>query len=100
MQSNQEKLVAHILDQLDLNPAAIPAETYDTLVSDRPQLVDIDDMISYVKRIGTDLDAIDKTVELVEKIEDETSILIHKLKLFQRLTGPKYWYWSKYNPLK
>jgi rubrerythrin len=74
MQSNQEKLVAHILDQLDLNPAAIPAETYDTLISDRPQLVDIDDMISYIKRIGTDLDAIDKTVELVEKIEDETSI--------------------------
>jgi iron complex transport system substrate-binding protein len=100
MQSNQEKLVAHILDQLDLNPAAIPAETYDTLISDRPQLVDIDDMISYIKRIGTDLDAIDKTVELVEKIEDETSILIHKLKFISATDRPKVLVLDQIQPLE
>lgn len=100
MQSNQEKLVAHILDQLDLNAAAIPAETYDKLISERPQLIDIDDMISYVKGIGAHLDAHDKIAELVEKIEDETSILIHKLKFISATDRPKVLVLDQIQPLE
>ena len=100
MQSNQEKLVAHILDQLGLNAATIPTETYGKLISERPQLIDIDDMISYVKSIGTHLDAHDKIAELIEKIEDETSILIHKLKFISATDRPKVLVLDQIKPLE
>ena len=100
MQSNQEKLVAYILNQLDLNAAAVPTETYDKLISERPQLIDIDDMISYIKSIGTHLDANDKIAELVEKIEDETNILIHKLKFISATDRPKVLVLDQIQPLE
>ncbi len=100
MQSNQEKLVAHILDQLNLNSAAIPAETYNKLLSVQPQIVDIDDMITYVKGIGNDLNASDKTAEFIEKIEDEANILIHKLKFISATDRPKVLVVDQIEPMK
>ncbi len=100
MQSNQEKLVAHILDQLNLNSAAIPAETYNKLLSVQPQIVDIDDMITYVKGIGNDLNASDKTAEFIEKIEDEANILIHKLKFISATDRPKVLVVDQIEPLE
>ncbi len=100
MQSNQEKLVTSILEQLDRNASAIPSETYHNLISESPELVDIEDIIAYIKSFGNHLNAADKIAELVEKIEDETSILIHKLKFISATDRPKVLVLDQINPLK
>ena len=105
MQSNQEKLVAHYVELLGLNSRSVSSEIYDKLISIQAELISIEDVITYISKIGQvlnteDSDVADKTAELIEKIEDETNILIHKLKFISSTDRPKVLALDQVHPLK
>lgn len=89
MQSNHEKLVAHFLEQLNLNNTPVSAETYSKLMSIQSEIVSIEDVTGYISMLGEELNINAHTTELIEKVEDETSILIHKLKFITAADRPK-----------
>ena len=100
MQSNQEKLVAHFLEQLNLNNSTVSPETYATLTAKQSAIVGIEDVIAYVNMLGEELNSEENMNELIEKIEDETSILIHKLKFITASDRPKVLVLDRIDPLK
>jgi len=89
MQSNQEKLVAHFLEQLNLNNTSVPQEISARLIAKQSEIISIDDVIAYINTLGEELNIKENVTELIEKVEDETSILIHKLKFITASDRPK-----------
>lgn len=100
MQSNQEKLVAHFLEQLNLNNTAISQESYDKLIAQKSQLITIADVLTYVKAIGSEIHQEDLALELVEKIENETDIIMHKLKFIAAADRPSVLVLNQIQPLE
>ncbi|CAM3731754.1 ABC transporter substrate-binding protein [Sphingobacterium prati] len=100
MQSNQEKLVAHFLEQLNLNNSTVSAETHAKLTAQQSAIVSIEDVIAYINTLGQELNSDENINELIEKIEDETDILIHKLKFITASDRPKVLVLDQIDPLK
>lgn len=100
MQSNQEKLVAHFLEQLNLNNSTFSPETYAKLAAKQSAIVSIEDVIAYINTLGEELNSKENINELIEKIEDETSILIHKLKFITASDRPKVLVLDQIEPLE
>lgn len=100
MQSNQEKLVAHFLEQLNLNNSTFSPETYAKLAAKQSAIVSIEDVIAYINTLGEELNSEENINELIEKIEDETSILIHKLKFITASDRPKVLVLDQIEPLE
>ncbi len=100
MQSNQQLLVDHLLEQLNLDNLAVPPQTYLKLISQQNNLVKIDDIIAYINALGMELQQTDAINELVEKIEDDTNILIHKLKFITAADRPKVWTLNQIQPVE
>ncbi len=100
MQSNQEKLVAHFLEQLNLNNSTVSAETYAKLTAKQSAIVSIEDVIAYINTLARELNSDENINELIEKIEDETDILIHKLKFITASDRPKVLVLDQIDPLE
>lgn len=100
MQSNQEKLVAHFLEQLNLNNSTVSSETYAKLTAKQSAIVSIEDVIAYINTLGRELNGDENINELIEKIEDETDILIHKLKFITASDRPKVLVLDQIDPLE
>lgn len=100
MQSNQEKLVAHFLEQLNLNNSTFSPETYAKLAAKQSAIVSIEDVIAYINTLGEELNSEENINELIEKVEDETSILIHKLKFITASDRPKVLVLDQIEPLE
>ncbi|MDR2273765.1 MAG: hypothetical protein LBF27_22850 [Sphingobacterium sp.] len=101
MQSNQEKLVAHFLEQLNINNTDLSPETYAKLIAKQSTIVSIEDVIAYIHTLGEELNGKENRIaDLIEKIEDETSILIHKLKFITATDRPKVLVLNQIEPLE
>jgi hypothetical protein len=100
MQSNQEILVDHFLEQLNLNKTAVSSEVYSQLITKPRALVRIDDVIGYLRELGTQFNKPEAVNALIENIEDDTNIIIHKLKFIPADDRPKVWVLNQINPLQ
>ncbi|UIR56628.1 hypothetical protein LZQ00_02135 [Sphingobacterium sp. SRCM116780] len=89
MQSNQEILVESILNQYEVDQALLPDGILETIYSIPTDLVSSSDVMSYTKQVGELLDKKEKTIELLEVLDEEVHIIIHKLKFITANDRPK-----------
>ncbi|MEN5235845.1 hypothetical protein [Sphingobacterium faecium] len=89
MQSNQEILVEAILNQYEVDQAHLPQGILDEIYAIPSNLVTSNDIINYTKYIGELLNKPEKTADLVEILDDEVHIIIHKLKFITAADRPK-----------
>lgn len=89
MQSNQEILVEAILNQYEVDQAHLPQGILDEIYAIPSNLVTSNDIINYTKYIGELLNKPEKTADLVEILDDEVHIIIHKLKFITATDRPK-----------
>lgn len=89
MQSNQEILVEAILNQYEVDQAHLPQGILDEIYAIPSNLVTSNDIINYTKCIGQLLNKTEKTADLLEILDDEVHIIIHKLKFITASDRPK-----------
>lgn len=89
MQSNQEILVEAILNQYEVDQTQLPQSILDEIYSLPSNLVTSYDIMNYTESIGGLLNKEDKKAALLEILDDEVHIIIHKLKFIAASDRPK-----------
>lgn len=89
MQSNQKILVEAILNQYEVDQTQLPQGILEEIYNLSSNLVTSHDIINYTQSIGRLLNKEEKTAELLEILDDEVHIIIHKLKFISANDRPK-----------
>lgn len=89
MQSNQEILVEAILSQYEVDQTLLSQGILDKIYAIPSDLVTSEAIMNYTVSIGKLLNKDEKTAELLEVLDDEVHIIIHKLKFITANDRPK-----------